>query len=153
MLITHTTDQQVCCPLCQQVSSRLHGFYYRKPTDLFIGDKQVQLRVRLRRFRCLNSVRPKRTFGQPCPDWLFTFFHRTSLLVHAQRNVAMVLGGKTSARLLIHLHMLTSHDTLVRIIRKWQPVDLQTPHALSVDDWAIRKAKTYGTILTVRRYD
>lgn len=59
----------------------------------------------------------------------------------------MRLGGKAGARLLTHLYMSTSHDTLLRLIRKWQPVDVQTPHALGVDDWAIRKAKTYGTIL------
>ncbi len=58
-----------------------------------------------------------------------------------------MLGGQAGARLLTHLYMLTSHDTLVRLIRKWQPGDAQTPHALGVDDWAIRKAKTYGTIL------
>lgn len=56
-------------------------------------------------------------------------------------------GGQAGSRLLTHLYMSTSHDTILRLIRKWQPVYLQTPHALGVDDWAIRKAKTYGTIL------
>lgn len=147
ILVTHSTDQQANCPCCQQVSSRLHGFYYRKPTDLPVSDKQVQLRLRLRRFRCLNPACPKRTFGQPCSDWLLAFARRTNRLAHAQRSVAMMLGGQAGARLLTHLYMPTSHDTLVRLIRKWQPGDIQTPHALGVDDWSIRKAKTYGTIL------
>ena len=59
----------------------------------------------------------------------------------------MMLGGQAGSRLLSHLYMPTSHDTLLRLIRKWQPVIVSTPHALGVDDWAIRKAKTYGTIL------
>jgi hypothetical protein len=63
----------------------------------------------------------------------------------------MMLGGQAGSRLLTHLYMPTSHDALVRLIRKWQSGDAQTPHAMGVDDWAIRKAKTYGTILTVRR--
>lgn len=103
--------------------------------------------MRLSRFRCLNPACSKRTFSQPCPDWLPTFARRTSRLAHAQRSVAMMLGGKAGSRLLTHLHMPTSHDTLLRLIRKWQPVIGPTPHALGVDDWAIRKAKTYGTIL------
>ena len=146
-LVAHSIDKQATCPLCQQVSSRLHGFYYRKPTDLPISDKQVQLRLRLRRFRCLNPACSKRTFGQSCPDWLPAFARRTNRLAHAQRSVAMMLGGQAGSRLLTHLYMPTSHDTLIRLIRKWQPTDPQIPHALGVDDWAIRKAKTYGTIL------
>jgi transposase len=43
--------------------------------------------------------------------------------------------------------MPTSHDTLLRLIRRWQPTEVKAPHALGVDDWAVRKAKTYGTIL------
>ncbi len=144
VIVAHSTDQQASCPSCQQVSSRLHGFYYRKPTDLPISDKPVRLRIRLRRFRCLNPGCPKRTFGQPCPDWLPAFARRTNRLALAQRIMA---GGQAGSRLLTHLYMPTSHDTLIRLIRKWQPVDPPIPHALGVDDWAIRKAKTYGTIL------
>ena len=58
-----------------------------------------------------------------------------------------MLGGQAGARLLTHLYIPASHDTLLRLIQKWQPVSATTPHALGVDDWAIRKAKTYGTIL------
>ena len=147
ILFAHSTNKQASCPLCQQVSNRPHGFYDRKPTDLPISDKPVQLRLRLSRFRCLNPACPKRTFSQPCPDWLPAFARRTTRLAHAQRSVAMMLGGKAGSRLLTHLHMPTSHDTLLRLIRKWQPLIGPTPYALGVDDWAIRKAKTYGTIL------
>ena len=147
ILFAHSTNKQASCPLCQQVSNRPHGFYYRKPTDLPISDKPVQLRLRLSRFCCLNPACSKRTFSQPCPDWLPAFARRTTRLAHAQRSVAMMLGGKAGSRLLTHLHMPTSHDTLLRLIRKWQPLIGPTPHALGVDDWAIRKAKTYGTIL------
>ena len=147
ILFAHSTNKQASCPLCQQVSNRPHGFYDRKPTDLPISDKPVQLRWRLSRFRCLNPACPKRTFSQPCPDWLPAFARRTTRLAHAQRSVAMMLGGKAGSRLLTHLHMPTSHDTLLRLIRKWQPLIGPTPYALGVDDWAIRKAKTYGTIL------
>lgn len=111
-LLTHSTDYQAKCPSCQQISSRLHGFYYRKPADLPVSDKQVQLRLRLRRFRCLNPACPKRTFGQSCPDWLPAFARRTNRLAHAQQSVAMMLGGQAGARLLTHIYMPTSHATI-----------------------------------------
>lgn len=59
----------------------------------------------------------------------------------------MLLSGKAGSHLLTHLHMPTSHDTLLRLIRKWQPAASPIPYALGVGDWAMRKAKTYGTIL------
>lgn len=118
ILIACSTGKQASCPLCQQVSSRSHGFYYRKPTDLPISDKRVQLRLRLRRFSCLNPACPKPTFCQPCPDWLPAYARRTARLAQAQRSVAMMLGGQAGSRLLTHLYMPTSHDTLLRLIRK-----------------------------------
>ncbi len=151
-LIAFSTIKQADCPLCHQLSNRPHGFYFRQPTDLLISDKPVQLRLRLRRFRCLNPVCPKRTFSQSFPDWLPAYARRTSRLAYAQRSVAMMLGGQAGSRLLLQLHMATSHDTLLRLIRKWQPVITPTPYVLGVDDCraagrAMRKAKTYGTIL------
>lgn len=125
--------------------------YYRKPTDLPISDKPVQLRLRLRRFRCLNPACSKGTFGQPCPDWLPAFARRTNRLAHAQRSVAMMLGGQAGSRLLTHLYMPTSHDTLLRLIRKWQPVVSQTPHALGVDD--CRAAGAGDTKSKIIRYN
>jgi hypothetical protein len=89
-LIAFATNKQANCPVCQQLSKRLHGFYFRQPTDLPISDKPVQLRLRLRRFRCLNPICPKRTFSQPCPDWLPVYARRTSRLAHAQQSVAMI---------------------------------------------------------------
>ncbi|WP_185731305.1 transposase family protein [Larkinella rosea] len=87
ILVAYSTDQQAGCPLCQQVLNRLHGFDYRQPTDLPISNKQVQLRLRLRGFRCLNPVCPKRTFAQPCPDWLPIYARRTTRLAQAQRSI------------------------------------------------------------------
>lgn len=46
-------------------------------------------------------------------------FVRANRLAHAQRRVAMMLGGQAGSRLLTHLYMPTSHDTRLRLIRKW----------------------------------
>lgn len=146
-LLAYSTVNEATCPFCQQVSNQHHGFYYRQPADLPISDKTVRLRLRLPRFRCLNASCPRRTFSQTCPDWLPPFARRTTRLAQAQRHVAMMLGGNAGSRLLTHLHMPTSHDTLLRLIRNWQAADLPTPYALGVDDWAIRKSRSYGTIL------
>jgi transposase len=61
--------------------------------------------------------------------------------------IAFGLGGEAGARLATQLQMLVSADTLLRLIRKWSPPKPPTPKKVGVDDWALRKRVTYGTIV------
>jgi transposase len=51
--------EQAHCPACQQISHRIHSYYQRSPRDLPVSGQAVQLHLRVRRFRCLNSTCPK----------------------------------------------------------------------------------------------
>lgn len=57
------------------------------------------------------------------------------------------MGGEAGARLTGHLGMQTSPDTILRLVHRLPLPRSDPPRAVGIDDWAIRKGRTYGTIL------
>ncbi|MEF2278279.1 ISL3 family transposase [Deinococcus sp. YIM 134068] len=148
-LILLVQDQRsaAACPACQQHSSHVHSRYVRHPHDTALGQHGVTLLVRTRRFRCRNPSCPHTTFAETWPGWLEPRAQRTCRLAQKQGRVALSLGGEAGHRLLAHLGEPTSADTLLRLIRRVPLLPAETPMVLGVDDFALRRRKTYGTLL------
>src|SRR3954451_4643648 len=137
------------CPECGQASRAGHSRYQRRPADLPSLGRAVRLDLRLRRFYCRNAACPRRTFAERLPELMRPHARRTGRLAEAQARVGAALGGEGSARLLQHLAMPASADTVLRLIRSLplpEP-EPEPPRVVGVDDWALRKGRTYGTIV------
>ncbi len=99
-LIICATSQaeQAHCPACQQVSHGIHSYYQRCPRDLPISGQTVQLRLRVRRFRCLNTACSKQTFAEPLPDLVGRTSRRTLRLTLLWTVFAIQSGGEPEAQ-------------------------------------------------------
>jgi transposase len=144
-VLAETAD--VRCPVCGEPAERIHSRATRTLADLPWAETTVQLRVQVRKFFCENPTCPRRIFAERLdgiarPSARRTDRQRDALVVIAAGN-----GGEAGARLAAKLGYRVSPDTLLRLLRAAPEAVLPTPAVLGVDDWAIHKGLTYGTIL------
>ncbi|NJN55606.1 MAG: ISL3 family transposase [Anaerolineae bacterium] len=147
IIMAYGIQERASCPDCQQPSERTNSYYRRHPADLPCGGYDIQLDLTVPRFFCDNEQCPRRTFASRFPDLLQPYARRTNRLANQQQQVGFAVGGEAGGRLVQDLHMPTSPDTLIRLVREAAEPALTTPRVLGVDDWAKRKGQSYGTIL------
>jgi transposase len=146
-ITAHTTAPTATCPRCGLSSRRIHSYYTRRPRDLPLWESAVRLVLRVRRFRCLNATCTVKTFAERLLELVRPAAQRTVRLTRALQQLGRALGGEAGARLGAKLHVPTSPDTLLRLVRQLPDPPMPTPAILGVDDWALRRGRTYGTLL------
>lgn len=125
----------------------MHSRYRRKPADLPSLGRRVGVSLRVRRFYCRNAKCARRTFAERLPELVAPHARRTCRLAAAQARVGVALGGNAGSRLLRHLAMPASTDTVLRLVHRLPLPAQEPPRVVGVDDWAIRKRCTYGTVV------
>lgn len=147
ILTLSTNSTQAICPYCTTVSERVHSYYWRHPKDLPCFGYSVQLNLQIQRFFCDNIECRHRTFAERLDQVVTPYARQTNRLAEQLQDIAFIAGGEPGTRLLARLGMPVSPDKLLQLIRDSPEPAITTPRVLGVDDWAIRKGQSYGTIL------
>jgi DNA-directed RNA polymerase subunit N (RpoN/RPB10) len=125
-----TSDRPAACPACGTASARVHSRYHRRLSDTAIADREVLIRLRVRRLFCSNTDCARTTFAEQIPDLAGRHARRTAVLQRVFGAVGLALGGRAGARLTRHLAASISRMTLPRIVRGLPDPDRPTPPGL-----------------------
>ncbi len=146
-ITARATTSTARCPTCGQASSRIHSYYRRCPVDLPVSGQSVGLCLSVRRFRCQNQECRQQTFVEPLPEVVPRYGRQTNRLRSTLKVFALALSGQAGSRLLKHLGMTVSGETLLRLAKSLGPSEVKAPELLGVDDFAFKRGRTYGTLL------
>lgn len=141
-----TPDGPAACPGCGTESMRVHGYQRRTVADVSIDARRVVVAVRVRRLVC--PVRGcVQTFREQVPGVLERYQRRTPRLTRQIGAVARELAGRAGARLLSAVGVPVSRHTALRALLRLALPQRPVPQVLGVDDFALRKRRSYATVL------
>lgn len=112
-----TTTVRLRCPSCGVVSSRVHGRYRRRLSDVTLAQRAVVIDLQVRRFLCATVACVRRTFAEQVAGLTQRFARRTLPLRKVLEAIGLALAGRAGTRLARVLAIPASVNTLLRLQR------------------------------------
>lgn len=149
LLIVHVTASATSslCPLCAHAATHVRSYYSRLVTDVPCAGRQVQLYLHVRKFRCDTASCPRKVFAERLGPFIEAWARKTTRLRQAIEAIGLSTCGEVGARLAKRLGIQTSPTIILRRVMDLPLPAVGTVTHLGRDDFALRRGRTYGTVL------
>lgn len=135
------------CPSCGSRSRRVQSRYRRRPADLPLGGRRVELSILTRRFWCDGVLCGRRIFCERFDDSVLArYSRRTQRLETIVHHLGLALGGRPAASFADRLMIPVSKDTLLRVVRRRVTAHDDTLTVIGIDDFAFRRGQPMGRL-------
>ena len=135
------------CPCCGTICKRVQSRYSRTLHDLPMSGRLVRLIVEVRRFFCKKSTCARKIFAEQLPALCHPHAQRTKRLQEALCRLGLAIGAQAGEDRGSEQGMSGSRDTILRLVRKFEPPAAQEPRGIGLDDWAWKRRRRYGTLI------
>jgi transposase len=141
------TAPTAMCPLCDQESQHIRSSYTRYVADVPSAGRQVQLVLRVRKFRCDTTDCPRRIFAERLTPFIEPWARMTTRLSQTIEAIGLATSGELGSRFAPRLGIVASPTTILRRTMSLPVEQSEQVSRLGIDDWSFRRGRQFGTIL------
>lgn len=134
------TAPTAMCPLCSQTSQQIRSSYTRHVADVPSAGRQVQLVLRVRKFRCDTTDCPRRIFAERLTPFIEPWARTTTRLSQSIEAIGLATSGELGSHFAPRLGIVTSPTTILRRTMSLPARGSKAVSQLGIDDWSATRS-------------
>ena len=135
------------CPVCRTSAHRIHSRYERTVKDLSVQNRQVILRLHVRKFYCDQPTCPRQIFAERLPHVTSSHGRYTFGLRLFLGHLGREHGGASGVHSAKLLGIQVTARAILRFMHTLRLPPIVAPRVIGLDEWAWKRRQRYGALV------